>query len=37
MGRIAADALAHLSARKPSSMTTGIPVEIITRENVMYR
>ena len=37
MTRIAAGALASLSARKPSPMTEGIPVEIITRENVMYR
>ena len=37
MGRIAADALAHLSTRTPMSTMTGIPIEIITRENMMFR
>ena len=37
MGRIAADALACLSARKPSANAARIPIEIITRENTMYR
>jgi hypothetical protein len=37
MGRIAADALACLSAGKPSAIAARIPIEIITRENTMYR
>jgi LacI family transcriptional regulator len=37
MGRIATDALAHLSTRRPVSTMTGIPIEIITRENIMFR
>ena len=37
MERIAADALACLSARRPSPMVARIPIEIITRENTMYR
>ena len=37
MGRIAADALACLSARKSAPAAARIPVEIITRENLMYR
>ena len=37
MRRIAADALACLSARKPSPAAARIPIEIITRENTMYR
>ena len=36
MGRIAADALACLAARKPVAAAR-IPIEIITRENTMYR
>ena len=36
MGRIAADALACLAARRPVA-TARIPIEIITRENTMYR
>jgi LacI family transcriptional regulator len=36
MGRIAADALTCLSARKPAAVAR-IPIEIITRENTMYR
>ena len=36
MGRIAADALACLSARRPVAAAR-IPIEIITRENTMYR
>jgi LacI family transcriptional regulator len=37
MGCIAADALTGLSARKPSPTAGRIPIEIITRENTMYR
>jgi len=37
MGCIAADALGCLSARKPSLTAGRIPIEIITRENTMYR
>lgn len=37
MGRIAADALACLSAGKPSAIAARIPIEIITRENTMDR
>jgi LacI family transcriptional regulator len=37
MERIAADALACLSARKPLPAAARIPIEIITRENTMYR
>jgi len=37
MARIASDALAHLSARRAASTMTGIPIEIITRENIMFR
>jgi LacI family transcriptional regulator len=37
MGRIAIDALAHLSTRRPMSTMAGIPIEIITRENIMFR
>lgn len=37
MGRIAADALACLSARKSLANAARIPIEIITRENTMYR
>jgi len=36
MGRIAADALACLAARRPVAAAR-IPIEIITRENTMYR
>jgi len=36
MDRIAADALACLSAQKPAPVAR-IPIEIITRENLMYR
>jgi LacI family transcriptional regulator len=36
MRRIAAEALACLSARKPAAVAR-IPIEIITRENTMYR
>lgn len=37
MDRIAADALACLSARKMPANAAHIPIEIITRENTMYR
>jgi LacI family transcriptional regulator len=37
MGRIAADALACLSARKAAPAVARVPIEIITRENTMYR
>ncbi len=37
MGRVAGDALACLSARKLSASVARIPIEIITRENTMYR
>ena len=36
MGRIAAEALTYLATRQPAAMT-GIPIEIITRENIMFR
>jgi LacI family transcriptional regulator len=37
MGRIAADALACLSERRAAPTVARIPIEIITRENTMYR
>jgi LacI family transcriptional regulator len=37
MGRIAADALVCLSTRKVAHTAARIPIEIITRENTMYR
>jgi len=37
MDRIAADALACLSAQQPAPVAARIPIEIITRENPMYR
>jgi LacI family transcriptional regulator len=37
MERIAADALVCLSARRASPAAARIPIEIITRENTMYR